>query len=495
MKRPVPKNRIRVLNGLGPNAEGDYVLYWMTSFRRLEHNFALQRAVEWALELKRPLLVFEALKGNYPWACPRFHQFVIDGVLEKAGGWEHPGAAYYPFVENQVGAQRGLLAALAEGAGVVVSDDFPCFFIPEMLRAASSKLPVRLEAVDSNGLLPLSVAGKEFQRAYDYRRYLQKNLRGWLDDPLERPLEALPSRPLKVPERIRKQWPGASLEELRHPDALFRRLGFSAGPGVVDTSGGSRAARQQLGEFLESRLKHYSRQRNEPSAEATSRLSPFLHFGFISAHEVLRETLKKTGCRPHSLEAARGKVEDWWPDDPSACEFLDQLVTWRELGFNCCWHREDYDRYESLPAWARKTLSEHAADPREACYGLEEFARAETHDPVWNAAQRQLLQEGVIHNYLRMLWGKKILHWSESPEKALQVMIELNNRYALDGRDPNSYSGIFWCLGRYDRPWGPERLVFGKIRYMSSRNTARKFNLKPYLERYGEAGQGQKSLF
>ena len=149
-----------------------------------------------------------------------------------------------------------------------------------------------------------------------------------------------------------------------------------------------------------------------------------------------------------------------------------------------CWQRDDYDQYVSLPQWARETLRGHETDERQYRYSLEEFEEGLTHDPLWNAAQMQLLREGTIHSYLRMLWGKKILQWSDTPKKALKIMIELNNKYALDGRDPNSYSGIFWVLGRYDRPWGPERPVFGKIRYMSSKNTARKVNVKDYMERY-----------
>jgi len=149
-------------------------------------------------------------------------------------------------------------------------------------------------------------------------------------------------------------------------------------------------------------------------------------------------------------------------------------------------NRPDHREYESLPDWALQTLEAHAADARPHLYSLEEFQAAATHDELWNAAQRQLLRDGIIHNYLRMLWGKKILEWTPHPRDAARIMIELNNRYAIDGRDPNSYSGIYWCLGRYDRPWGPERPVFGKIRYMTSRNTARKLRLREYLERYGD---------
>jgi deoxyribodipyrimidine photo-lyase len=169
-----------------------------------------------------------------------------------------------------------------------------------------------------------------------------------------------------------------------------------------------------------------------------------------------------------------GSREGWWGASPAAEAFLDQLVTWREVGYNFASHREDYDRYESLPDWAQKTLATHARDHRTKVYSLDEFAAGATHDRLWNAAQNQLREHGRLHNYLRMLWGKKILEWTVSPQEALQVMITLNDKYAVDGRDPNSYSGIFWVLGRYDRAWGPERKIFGKVRYMSSENTARK---------------------
>jgi len=164
--------------------------------------------------------------------------------------------------------------------------------------------------------------------------------------------------------------------------------------------------------------------------------------------------------------------------------FLDQLITWRELGFQFCHKRPDYHEYASLPSWVLETLQDHAGDLRPSLYAVKEFEEARTHDPVWNAAQNQLLEEGRIHNYLRMLWGKKILHWSPTPRDALQIMERLNNRYALDGRDPNSYTGIFWVLGRHDRAWGPERPVFGKVRYMRSANTKRKLRMKEYLRKW-----------
>jgi deoxyribodipyrimidine photo-lyase len=169
---------------------------------------------------------------------------------------------------------------------------------------------------------------------------------------------------------------------------------------------------------------------------------------------------------------------------PAAEKFLDEAVTWREVGYNMASRRPNSECYESLPGWAIATLAKHETDPRPELYSRGDFEAGATHDEVWNAAQGQLREEGRIHNYLRMLWDKKVLHWSASPREALATLIELNNRWALDGRDPNSYSGIFWCLGRYDRPWAPERPIFGSVRYMSTEGTRRKFRVNDYVARY-----------
>jgi deoxyribodipyrimidine photo-lyase len=232
-------------------------------------------------------------------------------------------------------------------------------------------------------------------------------------------------------------------------------------------------------------LARYGDDRNEPSLDGTSGLSPYLHFGHLSVHQVLAELANAEEWSPASIGTSRsGQREGWWKMSGPAESFLDELVTWREIGFNFCWQLPDYDQFDTLPDWAKETLAKHARDKRPYTYSLEEFEFARTHDPLWNAAQNQIRREGRMHNYLRMLWGKKILEWSKTPQDALATMIELNNKFGLDGRNPNSYTGIFWVLGRYDRPWGPERPIFGNIRYMSSDNTARKFDVKPYLARY-----------
>ncbi|HRC54983.1 MAG TPA: deoxyribodipyrimidine photolyase, partial [Kofleriaceae bacterium] len=241
-----------------------------------------------------------------------------------------------------------------------------------------------------------------------------------------------------------------------------------------------------LDTFLRERLLHYGDARNQPEREVASGLSPYLHFGHLAAHEIVQAVMARSRWDASRLVGAKvtGSREGFWGLPPESESFLDELITWRELGHGFAFHRPDYDQYESLPDWARRSLDEHAADRRAPCYTLAQLEAAATADPLWNAAQQQLRREGRIHNYLRMLWGKKILEWTESPRQALAVLIELNNKYALDGRDPNSYSGIFWTLGRFDRPWAPIRPIFGCIRYMSSANTARKVSVKGYIAQH-----------
>lgn len=464
----------------------------MTAFRRLGSNFALDRAAARARELGRPLVILEALRCGYRWASHRHHRFVLDGMAEHARQLAGSPVAYYPYVEPEAGAGSGLLEALAARACLVVGDDAPIFFLPRMVAAAAARLPVRLELVDSNGLLPVAAAPQAYPTAYALRRFLQKALPEHLGDfPLEEPLAGLPGPAPAIPREILRRWPPASPDLLAgKPEALAALpIDASVAP-VAVLRGGTSPARDHLARFLDRRLSRYADARNDLENEAASGLSPYLHFGHIGTHEIFRALAEHESWTPLRLSAdRRGAKEGWWGMSPGAESFLDELVTWRELGLNLTSRRDDYDRYESLPDWARATLDRHADDPRPELYTLQQFAAGQTDDPLWNAAQGQLLQEGRIHNYLRMLWGKKILHWSESPREALRILIELNNRYALDGRDPNSYSGIFWCLGRYDRPWAPERPVFGVIRYMSSESTRRKIKVDGYLRRYAPGRQ------
>ncbi len=492
----VPDIRIQVARDAPVAVDGDYVLYWMIAYRRYDYNYALERAVEWAKQLGKPLVILEALRVGYRWASDRLHKFVIDGMRDNAERFESRAVTYYPYLERRAGHGSGLLEALAQHACVVVTDDFPAFFLPRMVAAAAERMPVRMEVIDGNGLLPMRATDKVYARAHDFRRHLQRTLpEGIYAYPKQDALRGLELPRLEaLPKAVRERWPAATADELENPP--LSRLPINHDVSVVELPGGGVAGRSRMRDFLDNRLAGYADDRNQPDVDAASGLSPYLHFGHVSAHAVVRELAHREDWEPDVLvPSSAGKREGWWKMSRAAEAFVDELVTWREVGFNMCALRpDDYHRFESLPAWTLKNFDKHAGDPREYVYNLEQFERAQTHDEIWNAAQRELVTTGRMHNYLRMLWGKKILEWTLHPKDALDVMVELNNKYALDGRNPNSYSGIFWCLGRYDRAWGPERPIFGTVRFMSSDSTRRKLRIKPYLAKYGETGQVGLSL-
>jgi deoxyribodipyrimidine photo-lyase len=480
--------RVRACNQAPVRPERHFVLYWMIAFRRRRSNFSLERAANEARRLRKPLVVLEALRVDYPHASDRLHRFVIDGMAANRRDFARSPVLYHPWIERGRGGGRGLIEALARHACVIVTDDYPSFFLPGAVATAASRVDVRLEAIDGNGLLPLAATDKVFTRAFDFRRFLQRELPTHLaQPPAADPLARLElPRLAALPGDVTRRWPAATAPQLAHPDLAALAIDHAVAP-VEETRGGAEAARATLDRFVEHSLRRYVERRLDLDQPATSGLSPYLHFGHIGSHQVLAAVAEHEGFDPSRLGGpAAGKAHGWWGMSAGAETFLDQLVTWRELGFNFNAHVEGYDRYPSLPAWARRTLREHEDDPRPQLYSLEQLEAADTADPIWNAAQRQLLETGRIHNYLRMLWGKKILEWSPSARDALEVMIHLNDKYALDGRDPNSYSGICWCLGRYDRAWGPERPIYGTVRYMSSESARRKLRIKRYLERFGE---------
>ncbi len=471
----------------------------MIANRRLSYNFSLDRALEYCRELHKPLVILEALRCGYQWASDRLHRFVIDGMADNSAACSGLGLLYYPYIEPVAGAGKCLLEALAADACVVVTDEFPCFFLPRMVSAAAKKLGVRLEAVDSNGLLPLRAADHAYIRAFDFRRYLQKVLPAHLQEmpaaePFNAPGLAKLPRPPRLQETIVSRWSPASQALLQAKPGSLDLLPVDHSVKPVEMRGGHSEAVARMEAFFKKKFARYSEEHNEPELCATSNMSPYLHFGHISAHEIFAEVVRREKWGPRKLALrSNGAREGWWNMSGAAEDFLDQLVTWREVSYNFSAHREDYDRYDSLPAWALKTLEEHATDRHPVRYSLKQFEAAKTHDPLWNAAQGQLVKEGHIHNYMRMLWGKKTLEWADSPRAAAAILIELNNKYGLDGRNPNSYSGIFWCLGRYDRPWGPVRPIFGKVRYMSSENTARKLNVKNYIAKYSSGSMDAAS--
>ena len=489
----VPAIRLRAVNAAPVRADGEYVLYWMTSARRTGWNFGLQRAVERCRELGKPLVVLEGIRAGYRWASDRFHRFAIDAMADNAARFAKAGVRHLPYVEPEDGAGKGMLRALAERACVVVTDEFPEFFLPRMIESAGRRLPVLLEAVDSNGLLPLAAAPKAFVTAFHFRRFLHGELPAHLDAfPLADPLRRYDvDRKASVSADVLVRWPPASAALLRGDAGTLDELPIDHAVPPVDFRGGPVHGAKVLESFVRERLPRYGTERNEPQADAASGLSPYLHWGFVSAHQAFAAVAEREGWTPERLALKpTGAREGWWGMGKDAEAFLDELVTWREVSYNTAHRLPDHDRYESLPGWARESLEKHAGDDRDLLT-LEDLEEGRTYDELWNATQGQLRAEGRIHNYLRMIWGKRFLEWTRSPAQAVEWMLHLNNRWALDGRNPNSVAGIFWCLGRYDRPWGPERPVFGVVRYMSSANTARKVRVKDYIRRYTPASPAE----
>jgi deoxyribodipyrimidine photo-lyase len=473
--------RLRRFNDRRIAPGGEYVLYWMQAYRRLERNHALDYALRCAEEVRRPLVVYEGLRIDYPWASRRLHRFVLEGMLANAARSKDLGLNYWPFVERELGQGRGLLRRLAARAALVVTDDFPCFIVPAQTEALARKAEVPVFAVDSNSFVPLSLLGAPVQAAAHLRPRIHRSF-----------AQAWPHRAAKAPEPS-----AAARRRVSAPFELFRTDDLTglvdslpldrAVPAAPQTPGGTTAGRSRLRAFVRRRLRGYAEARSEPCGPDeghASGLSPYLHFGQLSIEEVVETVLGTAGrWSPKELRLHnRGKREGFFCDDPDVNAFLDQAITWRDVGFNWHWSRraDAMGLETALPPWALETLGAHARDERPFTYTVEQLEAGATHDPLWNAAQRELVATGTMHNYLRMLWGKKVLEWSRSAAEAYRTLENLNNRYALDGRDPNSYTGILWCFGLFDRPWAPERPIFGRVRYMSSQNTARKFRLERY---------------
>jgi len=474
--------RVRRVNARPESAGGDYVIYWMQAARRLDHNHALDHALAESGRLGKPVVVYEGLRLDYPWASLRLHRFILEGMQANAQAAEALGLDYWPWVERRPGEGRGLLAGLAARAALVVTDDFPCFIVPGQTEALAARVEVAVVAVDTGSVVPLSRLGATVSAA----AHLRPRIHRAFAEAWEHRAAARPRVPATATRTLAPPFEPAPLADL---DALIETLPVDRSvPPVAATPGGGLAARRGLADFVAQRLRGVAEGRSHPAAPTLahqSGLSPYLHFGHIAIEEVVERVLMSTGeWSPAVLNAhAVGRRENFFCRDADVNSFLDEALTWRDLGLH--WHRarraDTASLETALPAWARATLGAHAADRRAYTYTRAEWEAGATHDPLWNAAQRELVATGTIHNYLRMLWGKKVIEWSRTPEEAYATLVHLNNKYALDGRDPNSYTGILWCFGLFDRPWAPERKVLGTVRYMSSENTAKKFKLGPYL--------------
>jgi deoxyribodipyrimidine photo-lyase len=475
--------RLRRLNDRKTSSSGEYVLYWAQIYRRLDHNHALDYALVCARELRKPLVVYEGLRLDYPWASQRLHRFALEGMAGNARTAAQRGLNYWPFVETPRRRAKGLLSKLAARSALVVTDDYPCFIVPGQSAALARRVEVPVFAVDGNSLVPLSRLGPAVSAAAHLRpRIHEAFAEAWTNRAAPRPrVSREAARTVDAPFET---WKADDL------DGFVRSLPVDASvPAVATTPGGTTSARGRLRDFVKRSLPGYAERRSEPSspdAGHASGLSPYLHFGHLSIEEVADAVLAARGewtTDDLRLEN-RGRRQGFFGAGADVEAFLDEALTWRDVGFQWHWsRREDARSLETaLPKWALATLGAHARDTRTSLYSPEEWEAGTTRDPLWNAAQRELVRTGTIHSYLRMLWGKKVIEWSRTPQEAYRTLEHLNNKYALDGRDPNSYTGILWCFGLFDRPWAPERPVLGQVRYMSSENTARKFRLGPYYD-------------
>ena len=424
-------------------------------YKRASYNYALNFAIQLANERNLPLVVYEGLKYYYPWASDRIHTFILEGVAEKKVKFAERGIRYVFYLQRHRRDPKDAVARLAKEAALIVTDDFPCFVVPHHnQRIAALKLPVY--AIDANGMVPMSALPKEEYAAYTIRPKINRLLP-------ELPRRIVTPSLKRQNANLSVDCPETEVSDDAIPELVSQcDIDHSVKPSRL-YHGGTLNGRKRLRGFVSKILPHYDETRNEPSVDGSSRLSPYLHFGFLSIHEV--------------VEA----VENSRAPKPDKAAFLEEAIVRRELSFNLTRRNPNYDSLKALPEWALKTMRDHKDDKRPELIDSEKIEAAETYDELWNAAQRELVATGLLHNYVRMLWGKKVIEWQRSYEMAFELLVHLNNKYALDGRDPNSYAGILWCFGKHDRPWF-EREIFGVIRYMTSNSMAKKFKAKKYIE-------------
>jgi deoxyribodipyrimidine photo-lyase len=444
----IQRERVRPLNNETERSR-DFVLYWMQAAQRAEDNHALEYAIDLANGREKPLVVFFGLTESFPEANARHYAFMLEGLAETARTLEKRGMR---LAVRRVSPEAGVVT-LARRADLVVVDRGYLRLERQWREAAALGISCPLIQVETNAVVPLEQASPK-------EEWAARTLRPRIRRQLEKYLVPLRTR------RVKRDSLGMSLDSFDIADTAgaVGRLKIDTSVGRVGNFvGGTCEAKRRLGRFIAQKLDLYPEARNDPNAGAVSGLSPYLHFGQISPLFI-------------ALEVLRSK-------SPAGEAYLEELIVRRELSLNFVQYNADYDRFAGLPLWAQKTLREHERDKREAVYSPAELEGARTVDPYWNAAQRELTVTGAMHNYMRMYWGKRIIEWTRSAGEAFRTALYLNNKYALDGRDPNSFAGVAWCFGRHDRAW-PTRPVFGKVRSMTAAGLLRKFDTDSYVRKH-----------
>ncbi len=424
------------------------VVYWMSRDQRVNDNWALLFSYEKALEKKVPLIVVFCLVTDFLNAGIRQFNFMLDGLQEVEKDLSKLGIKF-KLLKGKPELQIPKLIK-DTNAGCLITDFDPLKIKRKWKEEVNNKLNIAFYEVDAHNIVPCWVASdKEEYSAYTLRPKINRILFDYIED--------FPQlKPIRSPVKCETDW-----------KKILKNLRVSKHVKPITwLKPGEKQAKLMLADFIRNKLQFYHIQRNNPNADKESNLSPYLHFGQISSHRVALDIM-------HSYSLSEAKES-----------FLEEIITRKELSDNFCFYSSNYDSFDGFPDWAKKTLDDNRKKKREYIYSLEQFENAETHDKLWNAAQKEMVQKGKMHGYMRMYWAKKILEWTHSPEDAMEIAIYLNDKYSLDGRDPNGYAGIAWSIGGvHDRAWSP-RPVFGKIRYMSYSGCKTKFDINKYIDKF-----------
>jgi deoxyribodipyrimidine photo-lyase len=445
VKTSIQEERVGILNNAKVRS-GDYVLYWMQSSHRTEENPALRYSVERADQAHLPLIVYFGLSQSYPESNLRHFRFMLDGLDEVARSLESQGIKFILRIEPP---DMGV-CSLAKNAAMVIVDRGYLRLQKSWTHTVAKQCRCPLIQVEGNVVVPVEVASQK-------EEYSAATLRPKITHNLDRFLYPVDTG---NPERSSLDVDLYTLAGEK-TDIILSLLNVDRTIPVSGMfTGGTGEANRLFKQFCEKRIEGFPQNRTDPGGERGSDMSPYLHFGQVSP-----VTLALL-AREHEGSGTQA--------------FLEELIVRRELAVNFVHYNSNYDTFSSLPAWAQKTLALHQTDQREYVYSMEELEHAATHDQYWNAAQMEMMKSGKMQGYMRMYWGKKILEWSKTPQDAYSTALFLNNKYEIDGRDPNGYAGVAWCFGKHDRPW-VERPIFGIVRYMSAEGLTRKFDMLRYL--------------
>ena len=446
------KERVHVLKHA--SCRGTFVLYWMCTAMRSDENPALDIAIHAANLLSIPLLVYQSLSNRYPFASDRHHMFILEGARDVQQQLKQKGIPYIFHLEGT--SKVPALKILANMSSFVITEDMPTPHLRSWTQKLNQNTDTPFWKVDTACILPMSASSKQYERAFQFRDDFKLNRNNrikweWLSPTLEHtvPLPTLPIDPVDLQS--------AQLKELIQKCPIDHTI-----PPVKDTHGGSKSGYLRWKKFIQHGIDAYHYKRNDPNAHGSSRMSAYLHYGQVSPFRLAREASRRKG---HGAE-----------------KFLDELLIWRELSYHWCNKTPKPHSMEALPQWAQKTLSQQSSEVRFEKQPWELLLRGKSPSHLWNLAQQSLLRHGELHNNVRMTWGKMLHQWTESPQQTLRWLLDLNNRLALDGRDPSSYGGLLWCLGLFDRPFPPAKSLYGTIRIRNERAHNGRLNQEKYMQ-------------